>query len=256
VALIKRLQLFIQHRDALTAVFVIATGFAGAGEQFIQLDPDLPDNLVATAAGDFPTALAQYRFQMMTRLTVCLVQLLTHALLDPQQPGDAPVLGLARAPGRDVEAKHGGELFLRLITIEPLAIDGQVTALALQETLAQLPLPVGVGKAQLYLGRRAGIAPGPQVGKRAGAVPLEERRADGTHQGALAGFIGSADQVQPRAETVDDQRLAKLPELTDTQLFQLHTAAPPGCRSRSSPARIASASRATSDSSACCISRN
>src|SRR5690606_15816503 len=141
-ALIQRLQLFIQHRDALTAEFVIATGFAGAGEQFIQLDADLPDNLVASAAGDFPKARAQYRFKMITRMADCLVQLLTHALLDPQQPGDTPVLGLARAPGRDIEAKHGGELFLRFITIEPLAIDGQVTALALQETLAQLPLPV------------------------------------------------------------------------------------------------------------------
>ena len=255
-ALIQRLQLFLQRCDALPAEFVVTAGFAGAGEQFVELGTNLSGNVVTTAAGHFTQAGAQYRFQVVAGMTDRLAQLLAHALLDPQQPGNTPMLGLAGAPGRNVEAEHGGELFLRFVTIEALAIDGEIAAFALQETLVQLPLPVGMGKAQLYLRRGTGIAPGPQIGERAGAVPLEKRRADGAHQGALAGFIGPADQVQPRAETINGKRFAELPELADTQLFELHAAVPPACRSRSRPARMASASRATSGSSLCCRSRS
>src|SRR5690606_20259944 len=151
----------------------------------------------------------------------------------------------------DAEPQHPRQPLLGLISAETFSVHGQIAALALQEALAQLPLLRAMAEAQLHLRRGAGIAPGAQVGQGAGAVPFEEGRANGAHQGTLARFVGPADQVEPGTEAADAQGLAKLPKLTDAQLLQLHGVLPPACRSRSNPASSPSASRAVSGCSPC-----
>ena len=185
-----------------------------------------------------------------------LVDLVPGALLDPQQPGNAPVLRPAGpAPGK-LEAEQIGELVLRLLAAERDAVDADVAALALEEALDQLPalaLPL-----ELQLDRRRGgrIAPGLQVLHAGRLVTLEERRADRAHQGALARLVGSGEQVDAGVEVADLDWLAEAAQLFDLQAQQPHAVSPWPCVSSSSAARMAMASRASSAFPPSCSSRS
>ena len=172
-------------------------------------------------------------------------------LFDPQEAGNSPVFGAARALAGKPEPQQFGQVLLGLFAIELLRPGLEFTTLAVHETLAQ-PV-VGATDREVQLDRRCGrrFAPGQQVVHAGGAVPLEEGRADGANQGAFTSLVGTRKQVQARGEARKLEGLAKLPQLLDAQPLQPHAGAPGmAWRSDKIPASTARAWAATAALSA------
>ena len=168
------------------------------------------------------------------------------ALGDPQQARNAPVLGLADALAGVLEAQQIGQFVLGVGAVETLAAPLQLATLLVQKALGEAAMAVAKVEFQFDAGRSTGVAPGPQFIHAAGAVALEEGRADRRDDGAFAGFVGPDEQVEAGLQRVDFEGLAELLELLDAEAGELHRATLR--RSSSRPASRASASRATSPS--------
>lgn len=218
------------------------------GEQFIALHFHVGEQFVTAAGGHFAERGIERAAQVIGGVADRLVHLLRRALLDPQQAGNAPVLGAARpAPGMLV-AEQFGEAVLGVLAVERLTTDPQHAALAGEKGLGE-PARLAVEfEVEFHAGRRTRFAPGTQVVHAGGAVTLEEGRADGRDDRALAGLVGAGEQVQARGQRVDFQRCAELAELLDADAGELHRTPSPagGRRAVSNPASRASASRAVS----------
>jgi hypothetical protein len=178
-----------------------------------------------------------------------VVNVLRRTLLDPQQAGDAAVLGAAGAAVCKSEAEQLGQEVLGLGAFEPPAAGLQLAALLLQKALAQAAGLIAEGEIELDGGRGGAVAPGPQVVHRGRAVALEEGRADGAHQRALAGLVGAGEEVEPGLQVGQLEGLAELAQLAHLQPRQPHvrpSSAATACRrSASSVVSSASASCAT-----------
>ena len=183
-------------------------------------------------------------------------------LLDPQQAGDAPMLRGAGALAGVLKTEQFGQMVFCRRAIQALSADLQLTALLVQEAFGQAIWRAFDVELQLDRGRCRRVAPGPQVIDADGAVPLEESRAHGGDDGALARFVGAGKQVNADVEVRDLDGLAKLFELFKPNACELHNTAPvPVVTRRSSRmlANSASESRATSAASATgpvCAARN
>ena len=234
---------------------------AGLGEQLAALRLHAGQQVVAAARGDFAERGFECAAQVVGGMADGLTQFLRSPLLDPQQAGNAPVLGLAGALAGVLEAEQFSEAVLGLGTVQALRADAQLAALARQEALHQAAGLATEFEVQFH-GRCGGrIAPGAQVVHRAGAVAFEEGGADGGDEGALAGFIGAAEQVQSGGEIADLERRPELAQLFDAQAGEFHCPPPalPGWPTprllSSRPASSARASRAASArarSAPCC----
>ncbi len=169
------------------------------------------------------------------------------ALLDPQQAGDAPVLGLAGALAGVLEAKQLGEMVLGCGAVQLQGAGLQRTAFLAEKTFAEAVGDGTDGEFEIDTGRGGGIAPGAQIVDAAGAVALEKSGAYRRDESTFASLVGAGEQIQAGFQIGDFEWLAELFELLDTDTGQLHDVAP-ARRSSRMPASRASASRARSTS--------
>src|SRR5690606_15246258 len=104
----------------------LAGGLAGAGEELVALGADPLEDLVAAGGGDLVDRVVERLAQVIGRMLDRFVQVLPGiALLDPQQPGHAPVRRPARALERILVAKQPGEPLLGVAVLEDRAVDLQ-----------------------------------------------------------------------------------------------------------------------------------
>src|SRR5690554_3007154 len=248
-------QVVLQGAAGLLRIAQFTGRPAGTRQQAGALPLHLLDQRVAAAAGHFTQSLAetagQRRLQVLAGMPHGIAHLLARPLLDPQQAGNPPVLGLAGSPPRELKAQELGQTLLGLIAIKRFARGHQIAALALEKALVQPPLLPLPGERQADLGRRRGVPPGLQLGQAGGAVALEEGGANGAHQRTLAGLVRAGKQIDALVEPLDLERLTKLLKLVEANMRKLHpwgSSRWSGLRALSIPARIPSASRATSRS--------
>ena len=127
------------------------------------------------------------------------------------------------------------------------AVDQQFATGARQELFFQHIVVAGVRERQLHARARAGLAARRQVGDLAGAVALQESRADGRRHRALAGLVRPHEQVQAVFQAVQHQRLAELAEFFQGDARELHFAPPGTALSRWNLSSSRKASPATAD---------
>src|SRR5690606_8599811 len=96
---------------------------AGLGEQFVALRFHRAQQLVAAAGGYFAERFVERATQVVGGVADRFAQLLRRALLYPQQTGDTPVLGLARAAPGVLVAEQFGQAVLGLLAVQALAAD-------------------------------------------------------------------------------------------------------------------------------------
>ncbi|MCY1530124.1 hypothetical protein D9M68_653000 [compost metagenome] len=104
------------------------------------------------------------------------LQILSVALLDPQQAREPREVRLALAAPGQLETQQRGQRVLGFFAVQaPRAVvDQQLAAGAGQELLFQHIAVAGVRERELDAGARAGFAMRRQVGHLAGAVALQE----------------------------------------------------------------------------------
>src|SRR5690625_1252210 len=236
--------------------FPQSTGGPAGGRQQLAAPPgDLLQQSVAAAAGHLAQAAAQHRLEPVPGVHHWLANVVTVALLGPQQAGNTLVFGAAGAPARQRIAQQPGQLFLRLVAGVALAVHPQITAGLAQKALGQLPASPRGLEVNGDLRGRSAVCPGQQVANGGGAVALEKGGAQCPHQGALAALVGAGKELDALAEIIQDHRLVEAAQLGHLNAANSHDAA--SCPASSS-ARISRASRATSPPSspawACCSS--
>ena len=249
-------QLGAGRSHALLCLVQLGTRLAGGREQLTALGQQGRQHGVATTGRNRAGGgLAEPRFlsilqgvvQMLARECRRLAQFLARALLHPQQARDAPMLGLAGPLAGKTVAKHLGQMVFGLRAIERRVADAQIAArLAAQKGFDQRMGLAIQDEIKRDGGRGGAVAPGPQIVHRLGPVALEECGADGPHQGAFAGLVGAAEDVEPGAQPGQLERLPKLADLLHTQAGQMQAHA---CALASVVVRMASAARAISAAS-------
>ena len=210
---------------------------------------------IAVAGSQLAGQLRQGLAQMAAGVARGGLQVLAVALLDPQQARHAGQVGLALPARGQFEAQQCGQRVLGFLALQPLraVVDQQLAAGARQEMLLQLVIMAAMAERQLDAGTGAALAARRQVGHGAGAVAFQERGADGRGHGALAGLVGTHEQVQAILQAIQHQGLAELAEFFQGDARELHCAPPAAAPSRwkRSSSRKASPATAACSGSAC-----
>jgi len=226
-------------------------GAPGAGEQLVALRLNgLQQGIAARGGEGCCVAAAQVAVQGLVQVLVGMVggllQVLPTALLHPQQAGDAPMLGLARALAGKGKAQHLRQVVLGVGARPGLRTNAQVApGLAAQEAFVQQSHLSVQLKADLHGRRRTTVAPRAQVINRFRTVALEESCPDRANQGALARLVGAREDVQARLQAGQLEGLTKAAQLLDLQVCQTQLHALTPWRWASRLARMAKASRLT-----------
>jgi hypothetical protein len=166
--------------------------------------------------------LRQRITQILRRMPRRIAHLLGAALLHPQKPRHARVLGLQRPACGAREAEQRRELVLGFIFAEDGLADAQFAALACDELLRQSALSTVQLEAHLDRRLPACLAPRQQILQMRGLVAFEKDSAHRFGDGALARLVRSGEQIEPGLQIVDDEPPAELLEFLNRNALQLH----------------------------------
>src|SRR5699024_2090531 len=104
----------------LAGVAVCPRGLAGFREQSTTFGFDLPNQVIATAAGDFAQRVAQRLLQVIAGRTRGSADVLRPALFGPKQAGNAVMLRFAGTTLGQLIAQQFSQLVVRFIAAELL----------------------------------------------------------------------------------------------------------------------------------------
>ena len=112
----------------LHSLAVVASGCAGTRLQCLQPLLHGVQHPVTIAAGHLAQRVAQYPLKLLMGIFHRPVQVMTFALLDPEQTRYTPVLRTAGAACGHGKPHHAGQVLFGLFTRQTLCVDAQVAA--------------------------------------------------------------------------------------------------------------------------------